>query len=209
MKKKLFVFALLIAIASFTQAQSTRFGVTAGATLSTFQMKADNVSIKSDAKIGFTAGVFADIALADNFSFQPGLNFTQKGGKFNSNDELFGDATLTFSYLELPLNVLYKAPAGNGKFFAGVGPSLAYGLGGKAKADGESEDIKFGGDENEDDFKPFDFGGNIIAGYELSNGLSFSLNFNTTLNNFSHDSDVKAKNTYFGLRIGYLLGGNK
>ncbi|HLP37268.1 porin family protein [Lacibacter sp.] len=209
MKKNFLLLVILVSSFSFAQAQSTRFGFTAGATLATQKIKVESVSIKSDGKIGFTAGVFADIALSEKFAFQPGLNFTQKGGKFDGGEFAEDDVTMTLNYLELPLNVLYKAPAGNGKFFFGLGPSIAFGLSGKAKSGGESEDINFGSDENEDAYKPLDFGGNIVAGYELSSGLLFSVNFNTTLNNINTTSDATVRNTYFGLRIGYLLGGNK
>lgn len=208
MKKNFLLLVILVSSFSFSKAQSTRFGFTAGATLATQKWKEESVSIKSDTKVGFTAGVIADIALSEKFAFQPGLNFTQKGGKFS--DDLFGeDVTFTLNYLELPLNVLYKAPAGSGKFFVGLGPSVGFGLSGKAKSGSESEDIKFGSDENEDDYKALDFGGNFIAGYELPGGLLFSVNYNTTLNNLAVGSEGTIKNSYFGIRIGYLLGGNK
>lgn len=106
------------------------------------------------------------------------------------------------------MNFVFKANAGSGKFFVGAGPSIGFGISGTYKSGSEEEDVNFGSD-SEDDLKPFDFGGNILAGYELSNGLFFALNYNTTLNNLSTESDVTSRNRYFGIRIGYLLGGKK
>lgn len=211
MKKLLSLSFALLLIGAMTQAQTARFGFSAGAALASQSSKTSGISINSDSKAGFTLGVMSDISLSDAFSFQPGLNFTQKGGKFDFSDLGFpgaGDVNYTLNYLELPLNVVFKANAGSGKFFVGAGPSLGFGLSGKVKSGSDEEDVNFGSN-TEDDLKPFDFGGNILAGYELSNGLFFALNYNTTLNNLSTESDVTTRNRYFGIRIGYLLGGKK
>lgn len=211
MKKLLSLTVALFLISTITNAQTARFGFSAGAALASQSSKTSGISINSDSKAGLTLGVMSDISLSDAFSFQPGLNFTQKGGKFDFSDLGFpgtGDVSYTLNYLELPLNVVFKANAGSGKFFVGAGPSLGFGLSGKLKSGNDEEDVNFGSNA-EDDLKPFDFGGNILAGYELSNGLFFALNYNTTLNNLSTESDVTTRNRYFGIRIGYLLGGKK
>ena len=211
MKKLLSLATALFFIGAIAQAQTARFGFSAGATLGSQSSKSSGISINSSSKAGLTLGVMSDISLSDAFSFQPGLNFTQKGGKFDLSDlgvPGTGDVTYTLNYVEVPLNVVFKAEAGSGKFFIGAGPSLGFGISGKFKSGNEEEDVNFGSNE-EDDLKPFDFGGNIVAGYELSNGLFFALNYNTTLNNLSTENDVTTRNRYFGIRIGYLLGGKK
>jgi hypothetical protein len=106
------------------------------------------------------------------------------------------------------LNFLYKTPAGSGSFFGGIGPDLGYGLSGTAKSGGESEDVHFGSSDD-DDYKAFEFSGNILAGYEFSNGFFVSANYNHGFSNILNgaDSDVSAKNNYFGIRLGYKFGG--
>ncbi|HEY9706098.1 MAG TPA: porin family protein, partial [Allocoleopsis sp.] len=154
----------------------------------------------------------ADVKVSNNFVFQPGLNFTQKGGKFNLSEVGLpgsGDVDFVLNYIEVPLNVLFKTKAGSGNFFIGAGPSLSFGMSGKAKLDNEEEDINFGSNEQNDDYKPFDFGGNIVAGYQLSNGVFIAINYNATLNNIDTDSDITTKNKYFGIRLGYILGKKK
>lgn len=210
-----FTFLSLISAAAFSQ--DIKFGIQAGTAIASQKAKQSGVSITSDSKVGFTVGAIADISIAENFTFQPGLNFTQKGSKFSiSEGSESMESTTTLNYLELPLNFVYKAPAGNGKFFAGLGPVVNYGISGKSKmkmtGEGEvSEDIKFGTNENEDDLKPFEFAGNILAGYEFSNGVFVAANYNAGLSNIAvgGDSDNSFKNRYFGFRVGFKFGGAK
>src|SRR5262245_50769987 len=105
------LFALYIALFSLivVNAQSVRFGITAGTSIASQKYKSSGLSITGDSKVGFTAGVLADAAISENFVFQPGLNFTQKGSKLSSGGFT---VTQTLNYIELPLNFLYKAPAG-------------------------------------------------------------------------------------------------
>jgi hypothetical protein len=212
MKHRFSLVVIMFLMGTLAQAQTARFGFSAGATLGSQSTKASGITINSDSKAGFTIGVMSDVSISESFSFQPGLNFTQKGGKFDLSDfgipGASGDATYNLNYVEVPLNVVFKANAGNGKFFFGAGPSLGFGVSGKLKAGSDEEDVNFGSD-SQDDLKPFDFGGNVLAGYELSNGLFFALNYNTTLNNLSTENDITTRNRYFGIRIGYLLGGKK
>ncbi len=206
MKKVIVVCTAFVAVITIS-AQTAKFGVTGGITIASQKFKSSGISITSDSKVGFTVGLLADLGLSENFAFQPGLNFTQKGSKFSSAGE---SVTQTLNYIELPLNFLYKAPAGSGSFFAGIGPVLNYGISGKAKSSGVSEDINFGSSDN-DDYKAFEFSGNILAGYEFSNGFFADVSYNLGLSNILNggDSENSAKNRYFGIRIGYQFGGNK
>lgn len=209
MKKVLLSMTLVCFISVVTCAQ-TRFGVTAGVVVASQKTKVESLSVSTDGKVGLTIGVLADVAVAENFIFQPGLNFTQKGMKLKFTGM---EGTATLNYLELPLNFLYNAPAGSGKFFAGLGPVLGFGLSGKGKSTeaGEpevSEDIKFGSNEDEDDYKPFEVAGNLLAGYEFSNGLFVAANYNMGLTNIAVDAsdDYSTKNRYFGFKVGFKFG---
>ena len=194
--------------------QDIRFGIQAGTAIASQKAKQSGISITSDGKVGFTVGVTSDISIAESFTFQPSLNFTQKGSKFNVSDGSESmESSQTLNYIELPLNFLYHAPAGKGKFFAGLGPVVNYGISGtaKVKMGGESmsEDINFGSNEDEDDYKPFEFSGNILAGYEFSNGVFVAANYNAGLSNIAvgGDSDNSLKNRYFGVKLGFKFGG--
>jgi hypothetical protein len=89
------------------------------------------------------------------------------------------------------------------------GPYLAYGIGGKAKFDGESDDINWGTSE-EDDLKPFDLGLNIGAGIEINNLQitaqgGFGLLNLATVTDDGGESKVRA----IGISAAYLFDLNK
>lgn len=192
-------------------AQNARFGVNAGISMANYTSKFDGESDKADSKIGITLGAVVDLPMGDHFSIQPALNFVQKGTK---DEETFGGITekvsLTTNHLEIPVNFLYNTNSGNGNFFIGAGPSFAFALSGKLKYDDGTdefdESVSFG-DGDEDDLKGFDFGANILAGYTLSNGLTFSVNYNAGISNLypGGDSDASLRSNYFGIKVGWLF----
>jgi Outer membrane protein beta-barrel domain len=202
-----FVFSFFIT--STVHAQKARIGFSAGLTMAQVRTKVDNEKDNSKLRAGFSVGVMADLSLAEQFSFQPALNFLQKGGKENLDfGGMTAKYTITLNYLELPLNFVYRSKGEKGHFIAGIGPSLAFGLSGKAKFSGngqtDSEKIHFGSGDD-DDAKPFEFGGNVLLGFESSKGILVTFNYNMGISNISTDSESKWKNSYFGLKLGYLL----
>ncbi len=198
--KKITLLLFALALTTSALVAQVRFGIQAGPAFSTMTAKSDDIKISYN-KTGFTAGVLAELPISESgIVFRPALNFVQKGGEL-------GEASINLNYLELPLDFVYKLQAGPGKLFVGVGPSFAFGISGKTKSGGDSEDIEFG--SGDDEIKPLDLGGNFLAGYELSNGLFLSLNYNLGLSNISNSEDGKINNNYFGIRLGFLFGGNK
>jgi hypothetical protein len=214
MKKTLFILAFVLASTTLLQAQKPTIGIHAGATMANYKIESMGVNIDADSKAGFMVGVMADWKISKNISFQPALNYLQKGGIVNMESDM-GEGgmesmktTLNLNYLELPLNFLYNFDTKGGNFFIGAGPSFSYGLSGKYKTEysGETmeEDINFGTSE-EDDLKPFDFGINFLTGYQFKKGFVVSFNYTPGMTNLSNDSEVTWKNNYFGLSVGYFL----
>ncbi|MBO9152770.1 porin family protein [Chitinophaga sp. GCM10012297] len=205
MKKALLsVAALLIAGATFAQ---TKFGIVAGPSFSSYTYKISGDKETSSLLTNFRAGLTADLQLADEFYIQPSLLYTGKGGK----EEVLGfDTKTNISYLELPINFMYKPEVGNGNLFIGLGPYFAVGLGGNSETVvGNSvvkNDIEFG-DEN-GEMKRFDAGANFQVGYELPMGLNFGLFTDLGLINLrgNGDSDNSFRNTAFGVTVGYKFG---
>lgn len=195
-------------------AQQAVFGFTAGATLSKMHAKFGDAEVNSDSRVGFTVGMFSDIPLTDQLSFQPALNFVQKG--YGSEDEAMGySSKATVNCLEVPLNFLFRPKSQKLQFFAGAGPSISYSISGKETYTDngveETYKLKFGNDPVEDDLRPFEFGGNLLTGIETPKGLLFAFNYNFGLSNIAPGgtSDAKLKSNYFGLKIGYKLKGKK
>jgi hypothetical protein len=216
MKKNLLVFAAGLLISCSAMTQQARFGFTAGATFANYTSKVYGDDESGDSKAGITVGVLADVPLSKNFSFQPALNFLQKGSK---EEETFMGITekvkLTINCLELPLNLVFNATSNTGTFFIGAGPSFAFNLSGKLKyddgTDSFSEDIEIGNDPDNDMVKSLDFGINALAGYRFPNGLSLSAGYNAGLSNlYPDDSDNSSlKSHYFSIKLGFMLKGSK
>lgn len=213
MKKLLFLAWLFTMCYFASQAQNTRIGFTAGTSIANYNAKVDGDSENGNSKAGITAGILVNVPMGKNFSFQPAVNFVQKGTK---DEQTFGGTTekvsLTTNHIELPCNFLFNTTGNTGSFFIGAGPSLAFGLSGKVKYDdgtnSDSEDINFG-NSNEDDLKGLDLGANFLAGYCFPNGLMFSVNYNAGLSNLvAGEADgATLKSHYFGIKAGWLLKG--
>jgi len=205
MKTKLTLLLSFIVLIEYADAQNFSFGINAGATLASYKVTASSVSLTSKNKVGFTAGIISSISMGKHASFQPALSFLQKGGTFKEDGST--DKT-TLNYLELPLNFVFNTSSSKGKFFAGAGPSLAYGLSGTQTVSGqgeeESQKVKFGSGDT-DDFKPFEIGLNFLAGYRLEQGIVFTFNYNFGLNNVANGTDATYHNRFFGLTVGYML----
>lgn len=215
MKSKVLLFALAATALSLTsKAQDkTTFGIRAGVNFQNLTGEdGAGKDLDLDLKTGFHIGVNAEIPIAQQFYVQPGLLFSTKGAK----EKLPGDDfKWNFSYLEIPINLLYKPELGPGKLLLGFGPYIGIAVGGKIKVGDEDQDIKFKNDLTvseaaSDDIysKRLDFGGNLLAGYELSSKISFQLNAQLGMTNLNpkvdgKKQDAKTKNTGFGLSVGY------
>jgi hypothetical protein len=215
MKTKALLFALTTTVLALNaKAQDkTTFGVRAGVNFQNLNGK-DGAGHDLDYKLktGFNIGVNAEIPLAPDFYVQPGLLFSTKGAK----EEVTGqdDIKTNISYLEVPINLLYKPTLGSGKLLLGFGPYIGVAVGGKMKQGSNDVDLKFANDVKSTDpnaditIKRMDFGGNLLAGYELTSKISFQLNAQLGMSNLipkfdGKKSDAKLKNTGFGISVGY------
>lgn len=227
MKTRLFSLLMILifsgssAIAQFNDNAKMSFGILGGINFQNLNGKQDNGDkLENDMILGYHAGVNVQIPIAPEFYFQPGLMFTTAGAKktyTESGTEYTW--TIKLSYLQLPLNFVYKGELGNGYVMVGFGPYLGYGIGGKEKLEGGSvtveNDIEFKSTVGEGDdgsyCKRFDAGANIFAGYEMASGIFVQLNTQFGLLKINPedkritDDKSSVKNTGFGLSLGYRL----
>jgi len=206
MKTKMLFFpviaAAMLSASAWAQSKST-YGIRAGVNFQNLNGKnSDGHNLDNKLKTGFNAGVNAEIPVGIDFYLQPGLLFSTKGAKYDVQGV---EATRNISYLELPVNFLYKPELGEGRLLLGFGPYAAFAVGGKIKAGNTDIDMEFG--DNVGETKAFDAGANLLAGYEFSNNFSFQLNAGLGLINMynrpSGDDETSLKNTGFGLSLGY------
>jgi len=183
-----------------------RVGVTAGFNYAFATAKENGSSSNYNPRAGFTTGVFAEIPFSNGkLAFQPGLQYTPKGGSFDYGGSDVKVQT-RFHYLEIPMLFMVKEKAADISLFAGIGPSVGFGLGGREKVDRQyNEAVLFGGDPDKDDYKMLDFAGMILFGIEFKNQSTISFYYNRTLNDLSLDQTVQFRNQYVGVRAGFVL----
>jgi hypothetical protein len=228
MKKRIGLIAVVVLGTIFSQAQQktsntggTSFGFRGGVNFQNINGKDENGDkLENDILTGFNIGINAEIPVGVDFYFQPGLLYTIKGAK--SKDVILGqtiNGKVKISYVELPLNFLYKPMLGKGHLLLGFGPYVALGLSGKVTYEGGgsslSSDIKFKNKvmtTDSDDvvyMRPLEAGANLLAGYEFGNRVSFQLNTQLGLTKINPeyegetDDKTSAKNTGFGFSLGF------
>ena len=195
-----------------------------------------NITITNDGSVddnksltSFQAGIIGNLYVAPFFSVQPGLLFTGKGSKTqsgNETDATYYRATSNPYYIEVPVNLVFKTPTGDVKFFAGAGPYLAIGIAGKNKVDGKVLGTSFSSENkiewsNDDPstldyeegagygiMKRFDYGLNGLAGIETKKAV-ISANYGFGLAKLQSGSnssaDDKNKHRVISLTVGFKL----
>ena len=223
----LLIISSFIYVNSFSQIQ---WGVKAGGNMSAMLMKDESGYLKTKLVPGFHFGGLAEIPLSGRIFVQPSLLFTSKGFKVDQDgfaEYLYGVDQIKFTsyHVELPINFIFKPQVGKGNMLLGAGPYVAYGLGGNWKAESNgvsvkgklkflndyiSSDSTLGGGTRKIPYtKPFDFGGNILIGYEINENLFFHINGQIGLididpsYNGMRDEKSFVKTVGGGLSVGY------
>lgn len=209
MKKVLLFFALVaISVVSINAQDNLKWGVMAGMNVSKYTITG------FDNRIGFHAGVKAELGLSQEASgayMDFAALLTLKGAKIDGGSI----ASIKFNpyYLEVPVHVGYKY-AVNDDFalFGSVGPYIAVGLFGKAKAkvDGSIADLGELGTNSvsedifgDDAFKRFDFGLGLKAGVEFSKKYQVAISYDFGLVEVAKDLGMKNRNLMISL--GYMF----
>jgi hypothetical protein len=211
MKLKFLVPIALIMLGAVTaNGQKASFGLRAGVNFQNLNGKDfEGEKLENKMKTGFNVGLNAEIPVAPDYFLQPGVLFTTKGAKHE------GDGSTNISYIEIPVNFVYKPVVGAGRMILGFGPYVGFGIGGKVKDGDDEADIKFKSTISPTEwatgtyYKAFDAGANILFGYEFTSKISAQLNaqlglvnINPKVEGFS-DDETKVKNTGFGVSLGY------
>lgn len=204
---------ILFVSATFVFSQKTQFAIQGGVNMQNITGKDFLGSDPENSLIpGFHAGFNLIVPVAQDIYFQPGLLYSTKGSK-NTLGAARIDVNL--SYIELPLNLLYRSRLGGGKILLGFGPYAAYALSGNTTIGEIKSDIEFKNTVESGDpimqvyMKAFDAGAGVYAGYETSVGLFLQLNTQLGLLKINPEDKritndkASLKNTGFGLSLGY------
>lgn len=221
---------ILYGVQGSFQSSNVALGSSAGA----FGGLGLDMSAMLKARLGFRAGVMADIPITDRLSVRPQLLYSAKGykvdprpllasllGGFGGLTDALPDSlvqTVGVNYLEVPVQVMYGLDAGPGRVVIGAGPYVAYALGGSLN--GKTEAFS-------NSINRFDYGANLSLGYELPMGLTVSAYYSHGFANLiaptqsapptdpTVDPDLdpsafmpsgRISNRSFGLSIGYFFG---
>src|SRR5690606_18977389 len=222
------LFVLIISI--HTVNAQTRVGIRAGMNLSGIHLT-DEPGERQDTETvpRFQIGLTLDVPVATDFYIQPaalysGKGFKQDGGWLVGPDNTF---KATVSYFEVPVNLLYTPQLGPGNLIVGAGPYVAYGTGGRWKADqghiliGDimiepQGDVIFKDDVADGEFgnylygKPWDYGVNFLVGYKFFRRITVQVNGQFGVANITPDIGGEnpkgnTKNKVYGISIGYNL----
>lgn len=229
MKMKLFFALIFSGVATVVAAQSSAF-IKAGYNMANISVTESGNIDEARMLSSFQIGLQGDIPVVKNvLSIQPGLFFTGKGAKFqqgSTSDASYYRESTNPMYIEVPLNVVVKAPIGGGsKFFAGAGPYVAMGVGGRDKVDGKVFGIAFSSNDkidfsNDDPttspeegagygiVRRFDYGLNGTVGFEGEKAI-FSVNYGLGLakiqSGSNSNADDKNKHRVLSFTVGFRL----
>ncbi|WP_294210877.1 porin family protein [uncultured Chryseobacterium sp.] len=189
MKKVILGLAITAGSLAFAQTTSSssspvRFGIKAGMNVSSLSKDSSLEDQKS--KIGFNAGVFATIPVAESFSIQPELLYSQYGSKavynnvINSNNSVKRSYTTDLGYITVPVMFQYNFIP---NFYVEAGPEFGFNVTAKQKFDqttvigGTTTTTSGTEDINKDNLNTFNFGIGLGAGYYFTDNIGITARY--------------------------------
>ncbi|MCW3162334.1 porin family protein [Chryseobacterium oryctis] len=180
---KKILLGLAVVASSLTFAQT--FGLKAGLNVSSISH--DDVK----AKAGFYGGGFVNVPVAKDFSVQPEVLFNGAGAKFDNSS----DDKMNLSYLSVPVMFQYNALP---NLYLEAGPQFSFLLDSKYKGKNVTVDS--------DDFKGFDFGIGLGAGYYFTKNIGVTARYVAGITDVAKkvgDYQFKGKNNVFQVGLAY------
>jgi len=170
--------------------------------------------------IGYTYGVMMDFRIADNYYFGTGVEISQRGGKYKSDQAVINEnprittkaeATQRFQFVDIPLSLKLKTNE--------IGYTRYYGtfgfLGGfmvKANQDIEFEDPAYEDKtkrQNMSDFGSFNFGLLVGAGLEYNfsgnTALTAGIQYHNAFVDIWSEDNAKMTSSYISLNLGLFF----
>lgn len=195
MKRILLGILLLSTLHTF--AQGVRYGAKMGVNISTLDGDAFD---DSSSRLGFAAGIFAEIPMGNSFIFQPELLYSGQGIKPNTGPEgNFGfgpdglayrpfDERAELDYIQLPLLVKKNF----GKFNIHLGPQVG---------------VAVWNSDNNAVYKNFDYSGLAGIGVQILDGVLLEARYSMGFRNVIEDNTmgIEGKNQYFAVMAAYRL----
>ena len=184
-------FILTIGLTKSSFGQKPVVGIKAGLAFSNVTINQTGMgtsSLKTSTRITVLGGVYLDVPSGKQLIFRPGIEIVSKGARIKDTYASY-DYPLGFTFLDFPLNILYRKNYTKGHLVAGGGPVIGIPI-----------RNYFGGYPLKTEFSI-----NGLIGYELAIGFSLNLNYCYGISNASRDKQnySKISNRYFGITAGY------
>jgi hypothetical protein len=180
-------------ITEFSFGQKPVIGIKLGLALSNATINQNGTgpsTFKTSGRTGALGGIYLDVPLSKELIFRPGVEVVSKGVREKDDYSSF-DYPVIFTYIDFPLNILYKKNYTNGHLIAGGGPVIGFPV----------------SDYNGGYPLKTEFSINGLIGYELAIGFSLNLNYTYGLSNASRNKQIisKISNRYLGITVGYTF----
>ncbi|WP_426278236.1 porin family protein [Chryseobacterium sp. S-02] len=188
MKKLILGLAVTASTLAFAQqaksSSPVSFGVKAGMNVSS--LSKDEGLDDQKSKIGFNAGVFANIPVASSFSIQPEVLYSQYGSKavynnvVDSNNSVKRSYTTDLGYITVPVMFQYNFVP---NFYLEAGPEFGFNVTAKEKFDqttviaGNTTTTSGTEDIDKDNMNTFNFGIGIGAGYYFTDNIGLTARY--------------------------------
>lgn len=198
MKQKLILSCVIIFTLPGLYAQ--RAGIRAGFNLAHSNYAVEGLGITTSNLPRYQVGLVAEMPIWKSLFVNSGINYTVKGVSLSF---LGSDIEFAISYLEVPLNLVYKYDLGLARVFGLAGPYVGYGLKAKSIKGSDVNEIEFGSNDNQ--MKRIDYGFNLGTGIEFDK-FSFVVGYGLGIPNLSNVADERMKNGVLSFTIAYLIG---
>ena len=208
---KVLLFSLLTFISMQTFAQ--KFGVQGGVNLANMLAKDDEATYSDDftMNMGYNAGVTFELGFGDLISLEAGILAETKGFKWENVMGMDVTTKVNLLYIDVPVLLKVGPTLGPVKIFGAAGPYIGYGVTGKFKSESgdqsDTQDVEWGSDAEESDFKPLDYGAKFGVGAEFMK-FTFGAYYALGLANISPSTEGGAKinNKVISISLGYKFG---
>jgi hypothetical protein len=187
--KKITLLALVLVAGLTMNAQIAKFGLKGGLNVATLD---NNQNEDIESRIGFHAGLFANIPVSAQIAIQPEAVYSSQGAKYNIGNE---ELSLALNYVNIP--VMVQAMVGRG-FYAQAGPQLGI----LTSVSDKVGDVETGF-VSKNDFKSTDVSLGFGLGYKGLSGFGIDARYNLGLTNINNSGSANIKNNV--LQVGLML----
>lgn len=214
MKKLILGIAVLSTSLAFAQTTMTtttrsmsssdvRFGIKAGMNVSSLSK---NETLEDQgSKIGFNAGVFANIPVAESFSIQPEVLYSQYGDKY---DYVVAGNRYSYAnhldYVTVPVMFQYNFIP---NLYVEAGPEFGFMVSAKNKAKNETNnDVLAESGNYKDNFNTFNVGIGLGAGYYFTDNIGITARYVAGVTDIAKDRPANSdavRNNAFQVGLAY------